>query len=95
LADNFNRQFGTLRRLIAHNYPQEDMGRLYLTIGTEFKRLPGETKLQKVKSALQKYVDDIKQKLKDGILHGKSAGDAAQAQASTRVQDCFTRLDLV
>jgi uncharacterized protein YjbI with pentapeptide repeats len=123
------------------------MGRLYLTIGTEFKRLPGETKLQKVnslltlcaqngqlaellkelgkhrpkvawppipvslpingksinsengkdelKSALQKYLDDIKQKLLDANLHEKSAGDEALVQASALVRDCFSRLDLV
>jgi uncharacterized protein YjbI with pentapeptide repeats len=146
LADNFNRQIGDLQRLIAHNYDRQDMGRLCTTMGAEFERLPGETKLQKVnslltqcvqngqlaglvkelgeyrpqvawppipasqlinrnsinsenekgelKSALQKYLDDIKQKLLDARLHEKSAGDEALVQASALVRDCFSRLDL-
>ena len=145
MADEFNQQIGNLRRLITHNYDREDIGRLCTTMGTEFERLPGETKLQKVnslltrcaqdnqlaelvrelgkhrpqvawpplpasqqvngkslnpengkgelKSALQRYLDGVKQKLLDANLHRKPAGDALLHRASVLVRDSFSHLD--
>jgi uncharacterized protein YjbI with pentapeptide repeats len=55
LAINYSRNIGTLRQLIATNYGREDIGRLCAVLGTDFERLPGETKLQKVNSLLTTY----------------------------------------
>jgi len=58
LATNYGRNIGTLRQLIASNYGREDIGRLCAILGTDFERLPGETKLQKVNSLLTTYAQN-------------------------------------
>ena len=55
MTDEYFQHIGTLRHLIAQNCDQEDIGRLCTVMGTDFARLPGETKLQKVNTLLTRF----------------------------------------
>lgn len=52
------RNIGTIRHLIDRNYGREELSRLCAIKGTDYERLPGVTKRQKVNSLVTRYARD-------------------------------------